>query len=306
MRRRLEAWAAGLVSGLLRLVTRRTALALGAWLGRGLALLDQRHVAIARDNLRRAFPDWEAARLDATARGVYVHFGRMLFDILWMQGRPPQEVRRFVDVRGGEHVEAAIAARRGVLYCTGHVGNWEVHAIALALAYGPISVVARPLDNPALDARLCAFRTGSGNTVIYKRKALSQIIRALRAGRGVAILLDQNVQARDGIFVEFFGRPAATTTVAAALAAKTGCALIPAHSELMPDGRYRLTYEAPVPWTPSGDHERDIARTTQELARRTEAWIRERPEQWLWMHRRWKTRPPNEAVDGGPATEDAP
>jgi KDO2-lipid IV(A) lauroyltransferase len=196
-----------------------------------------------------------------------------------------------------------MSAKRGVLYCTGHVGNWEVHAIALALAYGPISVLARPLDNPALDARLCAFRTSSGNAVIYKKNALPQIIRALRAGRGVAILLDQNVQAKDGIFVDFFGRPAATTTVAAALAAKTGCTLIPAHSELMPDGRYRLIYDPPVAWTPSGDHDVDVARTTQELARRTEEWIRRRPEQWLWMHRRWKTRPPNEGGDSRPATE---
>jgi KDO2-lipid IV(A) lauroyltransferase len=305
MRRRLETCAAGVVSGLLRVMPRSTALGLGASLGRALAVLDERHVAIARDNLRRAFPDWDPARLDSTARAVYAHFGRMLFDILWMQWRTPREVLRHVDVEGGQHVERAVAAGRGVLYCTGHVGNWEVHAIALSLAYGPISVVARPLDNPALDARLCAFRSSTGNAVIYKRKALSQIIRALRAGRGVAILLDQNVQAKDGIFVDFFGRPAATTTVAAALAAKTGCALIPAHSELMPDGRYRLTYEPPVPWAPSGDHAADIARTTQELARRTEEWIRRRPEQWLWMHRRWKTRPGNESDDGRPATEAA-
>jgi Kdo2-lipid IVA lauroyltransferase/acyltransferase len=303
MRRRLEAWAAGIVSVILRLTPRSTALALGAFLGRALAVLDKRHVAIAKDNLRRAFPDWDASRVDSTARAVYVHFGRMLFDVLWMQGRPSQEVLRFVDVEGRQHVEAALAAKRGVLYCTGHVGNWEVHAIALALAHGPISVLARPLDNPALDARLCAFRTSSGNAVIYKRKALSRIIRALRAGRGVAILLDQNVQAQDGIFVDFFGRPAATTTVAAALAAKTGCALIPAHSELMPDGRYRLIYDPQVPWTPSGDHAADVARTTQELARRTEEWIRGKPEQWLWMHRRWKTRPADEADDDRPNAE---
>jgi KDO2-lipid IV(A) lauroyltransferase len=147
------------------------------------------------------------------------------------------------------------------------------------------------VDNPAFDARLVAFRSSGGNTVIYKRRALGQVLRLLRAGRGVALLLDQNMEAGDGIFVEFFGRPAATTTVAAALASKTGCALVPSHTRLDPDGRYRLTYEPPVFWTPGADREREIFRITQELTRRVERWVRASPEQWLWMHRRWKTQP---------------
>jgi KDO2-lipid IV(A) lauroyltransferase len=107
----------------------------------------------------------------------------------------------------------------------------------------------------------------------------------------VAILIDQNVQEKDGIFVDFFGRPAATTTVAAALAVKTGCALIPAYTAIGPDGRYRAVYEPPLEWTPSGDRQADIARLTQQLTRVIEGWIREYPDQWLWIHRRWKTQP---------------
>jgi Kdo2-lipid IVA lauroyltransferase/acyltransferase len=296
MRRTLESWAASLVSALVRLLPRRAALMLGAGLGRALAALDARHVAIACDNLRRAFPAWDEERVGRTARAVYVHFGRVLFDILWMQGRTSTQILPLVEFDGVENAEAAMATKRGILYCTAHLGNWEIHAIAHAWVHRPITAVARPLDNPALDARLCAFRMSSGNTVIYKKKALAQMVRALRAGEGVAVLLDQNVQAKDGIFVEFFGRPAATTTVAAALAAKTGCALVPVHTELLPDGRYRLSYDPPVLWTPSGDRAVDIAGITQELARRTEDWIRRTPEQWLWMHRRWKTRPPGEGA----------
>jgi Kdo2-lipid IVA lauroyltransferase/acyltransferase len=297
-RRTLESWAASLVSGVVRLLPRRAALLLGGGLGRLLAALDARHVAIASDNLRHAFPDWDDEKVARTARAVYVHFGRVLFDILWMQRRTPAEILRYVEFEGVENAEAAMAAERGILYCTAHIGNWETYAIAHSLAYRPITAVARHLDNPALDARLCAFRTSSGNRVIYKQKALAQMIRALRAGEGVAVLLDQNVQANDGIFVDFFGRPAAATTVAAALAAKTGCTLLPAHAELMPDGRYKLTYDPPVAWTASGDRALDIAGITQEIASRTEEWIRRRPEQWLWMHRRWKTRPRGEAVVG--------
>jgi KDO2-lipid IV(A) lauroyltransferase len=107
----------------------------------------------------------------------------------------------------------------------------------------------------------------------------------------VAILVDQNVQEQDGIFVEFFGRPAATTTVAAALAVKTGCALLPVHCEVRPDGRYKFVYGRPLEWTTTGNRQDDIARLTQELTTVIEGWVRERPEQWLWMHRRWKTQP---------------
>jgi len=292
MKARLEAWAAAFVSFLLRPLPRGAALALGRFLGRVVAALDPRHVAIAADNLHHAFPDWDAARLDATARNVYAHFGGVLFDLLWLQGRSRDEILSLVEIHGREHVEAAIGAGKGVVYCAAHFGNFEINAIAHGWLFGPVSVVARPLDNPALDARLCALRTASGNTVIPKRKALSSVVKAIREGGGVAILLDQNVQAKDGIFVDFFGRPAATTTVAAALALKTGCALIPCHFEMGADGRHRTYYEPPLTWTTTGSREGDIALITQELAHRTEAWIRGRPEQWLWIHRRWKTRPP--------------
>jgi KDO2-lipid IV(A) lauroyltransferase len=255
-------------------------------------------VAIAVENLRHAFPDWDRARLEATARAVYAHFGRVLFDILWLQGRSREDVMTLVEIVGRDHVDKAMAAGRGAIMCTAHVGNWEVHGLVHGWTFGPIGVVARPLDNPALDARLCGFRTAGGNGVIYKRKALAQIIKAMRDGGGVAILLDQNVQARDGIFVDFFGRPAATTTVAAALALKTGCALVPCRTELRPDGRYRISYEPAITWSPLGSHDADLAGITQELARRTEAWVRETPEQWLWIHRRWKTRPQPSGADG--------
>ena len=291
MRRRIEACAAAFVGGLVRVLPRRGALGLGSLLGRALAASDRRHVAIAVDNLRHAFPDWAPERLEATARDVYAHFGRVLLDILWLQWRSPEDLLTLVDVRGREHVEAAMAAGRGVVMCGAHIGNWEIHGIAHGLLFGAIDVVARPLDNPALDARLCAFRSMGGNKVVYKRKALAQVIGAIRGGRGVALLLDQNVQAKDGIFVEFFGRPAATTTVAAALALKTGCALVPSHTELRADGRYALVYEPPLAWASGGARDADLAGITQELARRTEAWVRATPEQWLWMHRRWKTQP---------------
>jgi len=135
------------------------------------------------------------------------------------------------------------------------------------------------------------MRTGTGNTVIYKQKALAQVLRTIRQGGIVAILIDQNMQAKDGIFVRFLGRPACTTTVAAAVALKTGCAIVPVHCRLQPNGRYLMVYGPPVEATRTGRHDEDIAALTQALTSIVEGWVRETPEQWLWLHRRWKTQP---------------
>jgi Kdo2-lipid IVA lauroyltransferase/acyltransferase len=290
-RQRIETQAAAAVSAVIRRLPRRVALALGGALGTVWGRLDRRHVAIAVDNLRHAFPDWDEDRLQATARGVYTHFGRVIVELLWLPGRKGSDLTAFVDVVGAEHVEAARAAGKGHLIVSAHMGNWEIHGLNHSFAFEPIGLVVRALDNPALDERLCAVRRQGGNTIIYKQRALSQILKMLRDNRGIAILIDQNVQAGDGVFVDFFGRQAATTTVAAALAVKTGCALIPSHSAMQPDGRYRAVYGPPVEWTPSGDREADIRVLTQRLTTSIEEWVRGRPEQWLWLHKRWKTRP---------------
>jgi len=270
---------------------RRVVLAVGRRLGRLWGALDRRHLAIAADNLRHAFPEWDKARVQATARGVYAHFGAVLLDLLWMEGRPVEELVALADLEGVEHMQAARAAGRGVIGPSSHLGNWEFQAIASVPLVGHISMIARPLDNPALDRRLVTLRTSGGNTVIYKRKAIARVLTAIRDGDIVAILIDQNVQAKDGIFVRFFGRPACTTTVAAALALKTGCAIVPVRCVLQPSGRYRMVYGPPVEWAGTGHRDEDVAALTQHLTSIIEGWVRETPEQWLWLHRRWKTQP---------------
>lgn len=291
-RRRLEAWAAALVAAAAARLPRRATLAFGRGLGRIWGDLDRRHTAIAADNLRRAFPGWDEARVRRTASDVYAHFGQVLLDVLWMSSRPPRRALELIErIDGREHVERALAEGRGMVLATAHLGNWEVHGLAHGLLYGAIGVVARPLDNPALDARLVACRAAGGNQVIYKQRALQQVLRLLRGGRGVAILLDQNTAEGQGVFVDFFGRPASTTTVVAALAAKTDCAIVPAWSRLLPDGRYRLSYRPALRFESAGDREQGIARLTQRITSTLEEAIREAPEQWLWIHRRWKTQP---------------
>ncbi len=291
----MEAAAAAAVSALVRRSPRRLVLALGRRLGRLWSRVDKRHLAIAADNLHQAFPEWDEARVLATARGVYAHFGTVILDLLWMQGRPAQELLALTDLEGVEHMVSARATGRGVIAVGGHLGNWELQAIASVPLVGDIASIARPLDNPALDRRLVALRTATGNAVIYKQKALAQAIRALREGRILAVLIDQNVQPGDGIFVRFFGRPACTTTVVAALALKTGCAIVPVRCTLKPSGRYRMSYGPPVEWNGSGRRDEDVSALTQHLTTIIEGWVRETPEQWLWLHRRWKTQPPESA-----------
>jgi KDO2-lipid IV(A) lauroyltransferase len=285
----LEERAASAMSALVRRLPRRMALAMGRSLGRLWSDLDPRHVAVAMDNLRHAFPHWDEVRLRRTARSVYVHFGQIVLDLLWLEGRPREEILSLVQPEGFGPIRALPGPK---VFVTAHIGHWELHGIAHGWLASPMGVVARPLDNPALDNRLRALRAASGNVVIEKRRALQGVLRLFREGLGVAFLIDQNVQEKDGVFVDFFGRPAATTTVAAALALKTGLPIVAGHTLLMPDGRYRVRYEPPLQWVSTGDRRADVTALTQHLTHMIEGWVRETPEQWLWIHRRWKTQPP--------------
>jgi len=194
----LEARAAAVIQALVRRLPRSWVLALGRMLGRLLADLDPRHVAISTDNMRHAFPAWDEARRLRTARAVYAHFGQTLVDILWMADQPRQRLLALIVEEGRAHVDAARAAGKGVVYVTGHFGNWEFYGMAFGWIGEPVGVVARPLDNPALEERLTVFRTRSGNTVISKRRAIPDILRLLRQGAGVAIVWTRTSRSRTG------------------------------------------------------------------------------------------------------------
>ena len=284
----------------MRPLPRRSRLALGRTLGSIVFSLDKKHQAVTINNLNTAFDSTKSAEETyAIARGTFRHFGAMLFELLAL-GKPSQRrIEKIVEFEGLENYERARSAGRGVLLVAAHFGNWEIHAIAHAYRMGPIGVVARLQDNPHYNRWLEEIRTVSSNTVLYKQRALARMLRMLKDGETVAVLVDQNVSTEDAIFVDFFGRPAATTPVVAWLAAKTGAALVPVFTLPLADGRYRLIYETPIDSSPyvsyrGPERRRVIQDLTQRCVGVLEGYVRRNPEYWLWMHRRWKTRPPGE------------
>jgi KDO2-lipid IV(A) lauroyltransferase len=242
---------------------------------------------VARNNLQLALPELSPAAHEATIHGVFASLARVLVTLAKLPSIRADNLDKWIRFEGYEHFECARCAGKGVLFATAHLGNWELSAYAHALVAGPMQVVVRPLDNPMVDAMVERRRAFSGNQIISKRDPARAILRALARNEAVGILIDQNVADHSNAFVSFFGVPAAATTGFARLAASSGAAVIPGYalwSET--EERYVLHFDPPVAM--SGDAERD----TQVLQSRLEAVIRAYPDQWLWIHRRWKTRPP--------------
>jgi KDO2-lipid IV(A) lauroyltransferase len=232
---------------------------------------------------------------------MFVHFGRLVLELIKFATLSEAQIRARSDIEGEDRVAQAHRQGRGVLYFTGHFGYWELQAIAHPLRVAPISVIARPLDNPLLHRLLERIRTRTGNSVIYRDGAIRKVLRALAVNQGVAILIDQHLHSSDAVYVDFFHRPAATTSALAALALRTGAPVIPVFALPLPHGRYRFVYEHPVP-PPADDSPDAVREFTQRCTDVLEMYVRREPSLWLWMHRRWRERDP--ALADEPVTLD--
>ena len=246
-------------------------------------------------NLSAAFPELAPREIAALARASLENFGAAFLEFLNSPRLSRQEIEDRVTVTGAEHLEAARARGKGVFLLSAHFGNWELGAVRAGLLGHPIASVMRPLDNPRLEEELAWRRTRFGNRLIRKKEAAREILRALRDGGSVAIMIDQNVLPDEGVFVPFFGRLAATSPSLALLQMKTDAAVVPAFAWPRGKGRYRLTFEEPIvsaEFEPAGGRDERIARATARFMAVTESAIRRDPSAWLWMHNRWRTRPP--------------
>lgn len=294
MREAIEYWAVVTVRGIARRLPDAIVTAWGSALGLTFYALDRAHRRVALSNLEQCFPNKPEAERRAIARAMFAHFGQVLLKLLTFSALTPEQMLERADYEGDERVRLAYAKGKGVLFFTGHFGFWECHAIAHAVKLRPIGVLARTLDNVRLNDLLERIRTGTGNHVIYRQGAVRRVLKTLAAGEGVALLIDQHMHSPDAIWVNFFRRPAATTSTLAALALRTGAAVIPVFAEPLPGGRYKFVYEAPVE-PPGADSPDAIREFTQRCTDVLEMHVRRKPELWLWMHRRWRDAPTPDA-----------
>jgi KDO2-lipid IV(A) lauroyltransferase len=247
-------------------------------------------------NLARAFPEKSRLEIEWIARESVENLGAAIFELLTLTRWSAEDLKARVSYGGVENLEAARALGKGVILLSAHFGSWELGALAAGLLGQPISSVVRPLDNPGLEAELARRRTRFGNGVIAKKEALREMLKAMRENETVAILIDQNVMPDEAVFVPFFGRPAATTPSVALLQRKTGAAVVPVFTWPEGNGRYRLVFERPILAEEfaaiEGGRGEQVRAATARYARVTEDAIRKQPAAWLWLHDRWKTRPP--------------
>lgn len=249
----------------------------------------------AEFNLRLAFPDWnDAQRKDATSKMVR-NLGWMAAEFARLLRLTKENIEEVVILEGHENFLEGQRCGKGVLYLTGHIGAWELSSFAHALYGYPLHYMARPLDNKRLDALVNNYRCASGNLPIFKNESARVMLKILKDSGTVGILADQNTLPAEGEFVDFFGKLACTTTGLARVALHTGAAVVPGYAywdETIQ--KYRLRFEPPVELIQTGDTERDVFENTQRFAKVIEEIIRKHPDQWVWVHKRWKTRPKGE------------
>jgi KDO2-lipid IV(A) lauroyltransferase len=250
----------------------------------------------AEFNLRLAFPEWTDAQRRSTLEKMTRNLGWMAAEFARMPSYTKENIASVVVLDGHENFLAGHSRGKGVLYLTGHIGAWELSSFAHALYGFPLHYMARPLDNKPLDAMVNQYRGLSGNKPIFKNESARMMLRILKEAGTVGILADQNTMPGEGVFVDFFGTPACTTTGIARVALHTDAAVVPGYAFWDENLRkYRLRFEPPVELLRTGDGERDIVENTQRFAKVIEEIVRKYPEQWVWIHARWKARPKGEA-----------
>lgn len=291
----LEYGAVRATSAGLACLPHRGRLAVGRMLGRLFCAVDRRHRSIALENLGAAYPESGEAWCTQTARGAFEHLGRLLVEIL---GQGP-DVSRTLDlckIEGWFWLRKVQCEGKGYFLLSGHFGNWERVAHLQAALSHPLWMVARPLDNPYLERLFARRRESTGNRVVHKRNAVREVARGLKAGKGIAFVIDQNFGEPGGVFVPFFGRLAATTPALGRLAVRFNAPVLPVFAYPEPGGRYRIVYGPPLEIPRTGDAEADAQALTARATAAIEEAVRACPTAWFWMHRRWRTRPDGEAA----------
>jgi Kdo2-lipid IVA lauroyltransferase/acyltransferase len=289
MRERVEYAVAAAIMGLLRVVPLRASYSLGYAAAGLLDLLWPKLRRVAARNLSMAFPELSRAEHRRITDGVFRTVGRMLVALARFPSLDRTNVRDWISYEGLEHYQAAKKRGRGVLIATAHLGNWELSAFAHALMTEPMNVMVRPLDNGLVDRLVESRRMLSGNRLIFKKDAARSVLKALKNNAPVGILIDQNTTPSEGVFIDFFGKLACAGVGFVKLAHHAQAPIIPGFALWN-----EVTHRHTLHFLPEVPLSGDVATDTQRVHAVLEEVIRRHPDQWLWIHRRWKTRPPGE------------
>ena len=280
---------------LLGILPRSLARTIGISLGLTVYAVHGRLRRVGFRNLTIAFPEMSQPDRRRIVRGEFISLGRQLAEVCLFPRYTTENVSRTVVYEGFENFERAYARGKGVLFLTGHIGAWELSAFAHSIQGHPLSIVMRSLDNPYVDALIQRYRTMHGNRTVDKDNFVRGLLSAMIAGETVGILMDTNMTPPQGVFVDFFGIPACTASGLARIALRTDAAVVPGFTVWDKTLRkYVLHFEPPVALIRTADNESDIIANTAKFTKVLENIIRQYPDQWLWVHRRWKTRPPGE------------
>ncbi len=247
------------------------------------------------ENLEIAFPEFDQRERDGVMRGCADHLGQVLAEITWLWRARPDDVVRICEVEGLEHIREAVESGRGGILATGHLGNWEMLNAYLAAVGVPITIAVRELDDSRVDGLVTTLRSRFGSEVVPRgASAGRQLMRALGTGGGVGLLIDQDIPSIPGVFVPFFDRAAWTPSGAAVLALRSRCPILPGFIHRKPDGTHKIRIYPPLEVPAEGTLQEKVAEMTAAATAAVEWQVRAWPEQWVWMHRRWRTRPEEE------------
>jgi len=297
MRQRLEyalAWVIiKILGGLPRSLSRAAAIAL-SWT---IYLIHVRLRHVGMRNLKLAFPEKTRRERARILRGVFTSLGRQLAEVCLFPTYTLENVGKVVVYDGFENFERALARGKGVLFLTAHLGGWELSAFTHSLYGHPLHIVMRPLDNVYLDRLMRRYRTMHGNSTVDKDDFVRGLLSAMKAGETVGILMDTNMTPPQGVFTDFFGIPACTASGLARIALRTDATVVPGFTVWDPGLRkYRLRFDPALKLIRTGNDDADVVANTALFTKVIEEYVRKYPDQWLWVHRRWKTRPAGEAA----------
>lgn len=292
---KLEYFAVRGIVGALGLPPLRFSMNLGAAFGRFFQRFAPKLNRVGGRNLEIAFPNSDEIERQKILRGCFENLGRQLGLVSHFSRLARENLSDVIRVQGLEHCAAAHAAGRGVIFFTAHFGGWEASHLAVSAAGFPINVIVRRIDNPLVENFVGNLRSRFGSRTIDKKTSARTMFRRLKAGEILGILADLNTQEHEGVFVDFFGVPASTSAGIAKLALRTNAAVLPGFAVWQPDEqKYLLRLEPPVEFKRTTDDERDVRDLTQKITGIIEDYVRRFPDQWLWIHKRWNTRPKGE------------